>query len=365
MRVPRPTVTWEVLTPEKDDPINLIRLKVTATQSDADGSEFIDRIEFGTLPTDWKLTTDGDLKTTNQPGTATEYVTLELPTPIGADLNFDFTATAFSQEKGLLPGDPDEASGSANQNIGIDFNHNQGTETFETNNQSIWNTGNAFSIDKNFFFGGEQPIDIDGLVDGHVKAGFTADLHLQGGDIDAKLPIDVTVDTTYNKTTDSLLIHTNAQLAAGGSFTTTGPEGNLALGFLIDAAIDAGIIGSGSVNQILPAIPPVSQPIQQHEHGLYRSGPVGIGHIGMAPLGGHERITDKQYHYGRRYQQRLHHACRGYRRYSDPAPLPDRTYPRPIDVSRARLSGRKPRFDLPAPRLRHHRHCQVAGGVRA
>src|SRR5262249_24874039 len=69
------------------------------------------------------------------------------------------------------------------------------------------------------------------------------------------LPVDVTVDTTYNKTTDTLLIDTNAALATtGASFTTTGPEGNLGLGFLIDAAIDAGILGDGSINQTLPLI---------------------------------------------------------------------------------------------------------------
>jgi hypothetical protein len=41
-----PKVTFEVLTPHDDDPINVIRLKVTATASDVDGSEFIDRIAF-------------------------------------------------------------------------------------------------------------------------------------------------------------------------------------------------------------------------------------------------------------------------------------------------------------------------------
>ena len=242
----QPKVTFDVLSPEASDPINMVRLKVTATQLDLDGSEFIHRIEFSPLPAGFQLITDGNLSTIGQPGSVTEFVQVLLPT--GQDVNFDLKVTAFSQEKGN--GVPDEASASAVQHMGIDFNHNQGTETFETNNQSIWNTGGAFSLDENFFFGGDQPFAIDGLVDGHVKAGFTADLNLHGGDIDAKLPVDVTVDTTYNKTTDSLLIHTNAVLAAtGASFTTTGPEGNLGLGFLIDVAIDAGIIGSGSINE--------------------------------------------------------------------------------------------------------------------
>ena len=47
-----PDVTFEVLTPHDDDPINLVRLKVTATASDVDGSEFIDRIAFDEVPAD-------------------------------------------------------------------------------------------------------------------------------------------------------------------------------------------------------------------------------------------------------------------------------------------------------------------------
>ena len=74
-------------------------------------------------------------------------------------------------------------------------------------------------------------------TEGHFKAGLTADVHLQGGAIDAHIPFDITVDTTYNTTTDSLLIHTGAVLASGGGFSTTGPEGNFSLGALLDFAI--------------------------------------------------------------------------------------------------------------------------------
>jgi hypothetical protein len=277
----QPTITVEVLTPEASDPINMVRLKVTATQTDLDRSEFIDRIEFATLPTGFQLITDGNLSTTGQPDSATEFVQVLLPT--GLDVNFDLNVTAYAKEEGN--GSPDEASASAVQHMGIDFNHNQGTETFETNNQSIWNTGAAFSIDQNFFFGGDQPFAIDGLVDGHVKAGFTADLNLHGGDIDAKLPVDVTVDTTYNKTTDSLLIHTSAVLAAtGANFTTTGPEGNLGLGFLIDVAIDAGIIGSGSINETsgIPLFPnPFGTNTSFTSQGLWGSVNVAWPHLAV------------------------------------------------------------------------------------
>ena len=172
----------------------------------------------------------------------TEYVQVLLPT--GQDVSYDLTVTAYAQEKGN--GNPDEASASAAQHIGINFNHNETQKNFLAEDQSIWGTGDAFSVGKDFFFGANEIFDIDLLVDGHFKAGFTADLLIQGGEIDAHIPVNTIIDTTYNTTTDSLLIHTNALLAAtGGDFTTTGPEGHFDLGFLIDILVDAGLLTDG------------------------------------------------------------------------------------------------------------------------
>src|SRR5262249_41870877 len=202
-----PVVTFEVLDAHAGDPVNLVRLKVTATATDADGSEFIDRIAFGEVPKDVTLTTDNVLTTTGQPGSATEEVQLLLPT--GKDVDFDFTATAYAQERGS--GDPDETPGSAPEHIGMDFNHNEAEKEFLAQNQSIWGAGTAFAIDKSLFLGPNVSLDADlGLAttEGHFKAGLTADLHIQGGAINAHIPFDITVDTTYNTTTDTLLVHT-------------------------------------------------------------------------------------------------------------------------------------------------------------
>ena len=95
------------------------------------------------------------MSTSNQPGTATEEVKLELPT--GKDVDFNFKATAYAQEKGI--GDPDEASGSANQPIEMDFNHNDTEKEFLAQDQNIWGAGTAFSIDKSFFLGPDIPLD--------------------------------------------------------------------------------------------------------------------------------------------------------------------------------------------------------------
>ena len=140
-------------------------------------------------------------------------------------MDFNFKATAYAQEKGI--GDPDEASGSANQHIGMDFNHNETEKEFLAQNQSIWGSGTAFSIDKSFFLGPDIPLDQDLFLfatEGHFKAGLTADLHIQGGAINAHIPFDITVDTTYNTTTDTLLVHTGAALASGGNSRRQAPR---------------------------------------------------------------------------------------------------------------------------------------------
>ena len=262
----KPAVSFEVLKPHDDDAINVVRLKVTATASDTDGSEFIDRIAFDSVPAGWTLTTDGNLKTTNQPGTATEEVKLVLPT--GADLSFDFKATAYAQEKGI--GDPDEASGSASQHIGVEFNHSATQENFLAQHQSIWGSGNASSISKSAYFPlVDEFFDIDLIVNGRFKVGFTDDILLQGGEINAHLPVNVTVDSTYNTTTDALLVHTESLLASGGGFTTTGPEGHYNLGFLVNILIDAGILSDGeqTYDATLSAFPGAVPSPFGSEHG--------------------------------------------------------------------------------------------------
>ena len=83
------------------------------------------------------------------------------------------------------------------------------------------------------------------ITDGSFKVGFTDDILLQSGEINAHIPVNITVDTTYNTTTDSLLIHTQGLLATGGGFTAIGPEGHYDLGFLVSILIDAGILTDG------------------------------------------------------------------------------------------------------------------------
>jgi len=270
-----PTITFDVLAPQTDDPINLVRLKITAAQSDADGSEFIDRIAFGTLPAG--VTLDGaiDLNPADQPGSIVKFVNLKLPTAEQAgfqDINFDLSVTAYSQEKGN--GDPDETSATASKHIEVDFTHNQTQLTFDAIDQSIWTTGSGAPFERNPFIGPNipfnesetfitptiPPVPVKASVDGHFKVGLQVDVKFDGGHITAHLPYDITIDTTYNETTDSLLIHTGANVAPGASFSTTGPEGSIKADFVIDflanVKLEDGIAGVIGINEPFSLQPP-------------------------------------------------------------------------------------------------------------
>jgi hypothetical protein len=218
------------------DPVNSIRLHVAASQSDLDGSEFIDRIAFTGLGPDVTLVglPGGVIDDSGQPGSVSYDVQLLLPTT--HDTNFDLGVTAYSQEKGI--GDPDEASATALNHIELDTTHNTALETFTSTDQSIWDTGNGFVIDRHDFLGindhwsadfGALGVSVGGSLT--LKLGFESNLHLTLGDITATLPFNLTLDTLYNKTTDTLEIIPTASLAPGGSFSTHSPNGSYNLGF--------------------------------------------------------------------------------------------------------------------------------------
>ena len=210
----------------------MVRLKVTAAQSDADGSEFIDRIEFGALPAGVTLISDGNLNPADQPDSVVKFEQFMLPTAQQVnlqDINFDFNVTAYAQEEGN--GDPDQASVTAAKQIAVDFTHNVAHETFDAIQQSIWTTGSGAPFTWNKFIGPDipfnelqtfptptiPPLPVDAFVEGHFKVGLQVNATFDGGAITAHLPYDITINTAYNETTDSLLIQTDAVLASGSS----------------------------------------------------------------------------------------------------------------------------------------------------
>ena len=227
-------------------------LNVTATQSDADSSEFIDQISAsvaGGLPQGVTIT-PGIVNPGDQPEQIVQQFIVGLPA--NQSTKFDLALSAVSQEKS----NGDQEHSTVTKTIELDFNHNETVNTFAADNQSIWDSGDAFVFDKTQFIGvdiptissGEigffvppDPIPFFGSAEGHLKTGFNATVHFQAGGIDAHVPLDISLDTAYNKTTDTLQITPTVKLAPGGDFTTTGPEGSFGLDYLIDFALKAGL----------------------------------------------------------------------------------------------------------------------------
>jgi len=220
--------------------VNEIRLIVTATQTDADSSEFIDRILTNNLDLPVGVTL---APLSLNPGAEPDQIVQEylLTLPLNTDTDFDLTFTAVSKE--TSNGDEETAT----ETIEIIYEYNTTTTpvVFAATDQSIWSTGDEFVFVDDRFVGLDTgPFDEDvgttffAGIDGHITLGFESTLTFEGGEIDASAEYDVTVETNYNKTTDQLLIDTSAMLT-GASFSTEGPSGSYMLDFVWDVFLHA------------------------------------------------------------------------------------------------------------------------------
>jgi hypothetical protein len=231
-------------------------LRVTATQNDADSSEFIDRLETsvaGGLPAGVTITPFGPLNPGDEPDLIVQDFVVTLPAK--QDIRFNLDITAFSKETS----NGDEERATVTREIWLDFNHNAINRTFEANDRSIWSNAEAIGFKDKDFFGAERtfgddpeftvpaipiappaPIFVNATVDvdGHFKFGFEYDIEINGGKINADAPFEITVDTTYNRTTDVLVIDAASQILPGLSFTTEGPGGHFFLDAVADIALN-------------------------------------------------------------------------------------------------------------------------------
>jgi hypothetical protein len=235
--------------------INDTLVTVTATQNDADGSETITALNWAApgLPAGATITPAGPISGSGDHITQQFTVT----TAPGTDWDFNVGFTATSTE--VSNGDTEDETGT--QSFVGNFEHSESDLTYTVTDQSIWDTGNAFHYDlsgDDGFFGVkipethdgvslEDPIfgtDIASVSWGYgLTAGIQIDFHLDGGGIDASIPIDVTVDSTYNHTTDAIYIDSSMALGSDGSFNTTGPEGHLKIDALLSYLLEAHIGG--------------------------------------------------------------------------------------------------------------------------
>jgi Bacterial cadherin-like domain len=259
-----PTVNVQVLTPHAGDPATLTRLLVTATSGDFGaeaGSDYIKSLALdltgnvtgGVTLSDSKglldLSTD-TITTSGLPGSFTDEI--DVTAPARQSINDTLGITAFNDETEGF-GSPAEASAATVQPIVIDFSENIQKDDFQAVQQSIWTTGTAFTKDLHSFLGigttngpqnfsgkigvGALGFGLSAGVTLSVKAGFQVDLHVDSGDLNADLPFQVTLDSTYNKTTDTLVVDPTETGLPGGQISSTGPNGNLEIDLVLQAMV--------------------------------------------------------------------------------------------------------------------------------
>jgi Bacterial Ig domain len=230
--------------------INEYIVNVTATQTDLDSSEFIDRISWTGVPDGVIITPVGDPNPGDEPNQIVMQFVVTVPLKQDTDFNLDITA--FSKE--VSNGDEEQAT--VPQQIKFDYTHNETQQTFSTTNQSIWDPSLPAAFNDDRFIGvGElqpdgtiEPISDSDSVDIEIAEvggsyslalGLRSTLHATLGDIEATLPYNITIDTSYNVTTDSLLIDPTAVLDPSAFFETHGPGGSYNLDFVFLAELSA------------------------------------------------------------------------------------------------------------------------------
>jgi hypothetical protein len=261
-----PTVTDSVMTSQPGDPVTLTRLQVDATSGDfntvTQGSDYIQSLIFTGVPDGVTLSSPnggtvvndgGGMWTLNgSPSNLGSFdPEIDVTTPANTSENFNLGITAVNAET-EAPGVTAQAPTS--QNITVDNSTFNASPTFTATDQSIWQNGNAFNFDWNQFLGigpnGQIPGSFNHTIGGpgttlgfgfsaganvNVTAGFSAHLHITGGNFTASLPFQVTLDDTYNKTTDTLEIDPTLTALSGGTFSSTGPGGSFSLDGIFNA----------------------------------------------------------------------------------------------------------------------------------
>lgn len=241
-----PTVTYSVA---QGAAINQTLVTVTATQTDKDASEYISGIVASGLPAGATIT-PMTASAIGQPGSLTQTFLLTTPVNASVDFNLNFTATSVERSNG------DTQTTTEAVPIDIDFASKTVAATFFAENQSIWDSGAAFTFTDDRFLGfdtgnfNEKTGDeLYAQVDGRIKAGFQSTLLFNGGEIDATANYDLTVKSTYNHTTDSLFLDT-ASLLTGSNFSTFGPSGSYNLDFVYVLRLHASAGGKISFGEL-------------------------------------------------------------------------------------------------------------------
>ena len=222
-----PTLSYEIIAGAE---VNELTVRVTATQTDDDGSEFIDLLNWevaGGLPPGVTITPDNvDPNLSSKPGQIVQDFKVTLPHDASSKFDLVFTATATEPSNGDTQ--------TASTTVAIDYAY-KATDldtTFQALDQNMWGAGGAFTFVDDRFIGIDESLAggfndwLFATTSGNLKAGFQSTLNFNGGEVDASVPYDLLVDTNYNKTTDVMVIGSSASVLGGGGMTTTGPSGS-------------------------------------------------------------------------------------------------------------------------------------------
>lgn len=257
-----PTLSYEILAGNN---VNEIIVRVTATQTDADSSEFIDRIELSGIP-DGVNVSIRSVNPTGEPDQITQDFVLTLPSEM--DNGFDLSITAVAKETS----NGDEQTTIGTVGILYDYTHNESIETFKSTNQSMWGPGDAFSFVDDRFLGAQDTLNDNfgstfyANYNFDYKLGLQSKLTVGGGNVDASAPYFVDVETLFNKTTNWLHFDTAQQLDINGAnFSTKSPLLTYTLDLIakingyINLGVEISIGGTPAVKvfgeTIIPAIP--------------------------------------------------------------------------------------------------------------
>lgn len=248
-----PGFSYEIL---EGASVNQIIVRVSAAQTDADSSEFIDRIMLDGIPGDVEVS-ENIYNPTDEPDQIVRDFVLTVPKYF--DASFDLAITAVSKE--TSNGDEE----TAHETIAIlyDTNDNHFAPIFEAEDQSMWASGDAWSFNDDRFIG------VDSGTDGTLTAsigvgsayadydldytfGLQSTLDIGSGEVDATIPYSVNVQTLYNETTDWLRFETEAFVELGQSeFSTQSPLLTYTLDLI--ARFQSALTVGASIN--IPGIP--------------------------------------------------------------------------------------------------------------
>ncbi|MGH1461419.1 MAG: Ig-like domain-containing protein [Neptuniibacter sp.] len=233
-----PDLSYEIL---KGELVNQIVVRVTTAHTDADGSEYIDRIELGGLPQSGVSVSEAVYNPTSEPEAITaKDFTLTLDKE--ADFDFDLFLTSVAKEESN--GDEEVKT----EVISVSYNEedNHFDTIFVAEDQSMWNTGDAFQFTDDRFWGVDSTADFyasagPAYVDvyGSYKFGLESSLYVDGGLVDAEASFSADIDTYYNHTTDWLRLETDAFNQISNSwFSTSSPNLNYSLDLVGDFDMD-------------------------------------------------------------------------------------------------------------------------------